>query len=105
MLKKVMQNGAKSTKNYARMDPQIIQNRSKIYAKINWKIDAKFVVQKSIENRALERQRVAKVISALERREVSGLEGSPDQLKVGPFDRNTLGEDPDTPMGRRPGEL
>ena len=86
MLEKVMQNGAKIAENDAGMVPKLVKNRSKIYAKIDSKIEAKFVVQKSIKNRPLERQRVAKVTSIVERRQVSGQ----DQLKVGPFDRNTL---------------
>ena len=65
MLEKVMQNGAKITKNDAKMAPKLLQNRSKINPKIDAKIDAKFGVQKSIKNRALERQRVAKVTSEL----------------------------------------
>ena len=67
MLEKVMQNGAKITKNDAKISSKFIQNRSKINPKIDWKIDAKFVVQKSTKNRALERQRVAKVTSTLQR--------------------------------------
>ena len=46
MLEKVMQNGAKITKNDAKMLLKWLQNRSKIDPKIDWKIDAKFVVQK-----------------------------------------------------------
>ncbi len=72
MLEKVMQNGAQITQNDAKIVPKLIQNRSQIDSKI----DAKFVVQKSIKNRALERQRVAKVTSILQRWEVSGLDGS-----------------------------
>ena len=50
MLEKVMQNGAKITKNDAKMVPTLFQNRSKIDANIDSKIDAKFVVEKSIKN-------------------------------------------------------
>ena len=77
MLEKVMQNWAKITKNDARMVPTLVQNRSKIDAKIYTKIDAKFVVQKSIKNRPLARQRVAKVTSALQRLQVSLAGGVP----------------------------
>jgi hypothetical protein len=63
------------------MVPKLVQNHSKIDAKTDSKIDAKFVVQKSIKNRPLERQRVAKVASALRRREVSGLKGSPGSIE------------------------
>ena len=81
MLEKVMQNWAKITKIDAKMVPKLVQIRSKIDPKIDWKIDAKFGVQKIIKNRALERQRVAKVTSALQRCEVSGLEGSPGSIE------------------------
>ena len=81
MLEKVMQNGAKITKNDAKMVPKLVQNRTKTRPKIDSKIDAKFVVQKSIKNLPLGRQRVAKVTSPLERRQVSGLEGSPGSIE------------------------
>ena len=61
MLEKVIQNRANIIKNDAKMVSKSIQN----HCKITPKIDAKFVVQKSIKNRALERQRVAKVTSQL----------------------------------------
>jgi len=93
VLEKVMQNGAKITKNCAKMVPKLLQNRSKIYPKIDSKIDAKFVVQKSIKNRALERQRVAKVTSPLQRSEVSGAQGSLYSQKVRPLDSKTARPD------------
>ena len=72
MLEKVIQNGAQIMKNDATMVPKSIQNHFKIAPKI----DAKCVVQKSIKNRAVERQKVAKVTSGFQRCEVSGPEGS-----------------------------
>jgi hypothetical protein len=81
MLGKVMQNGAKITNEYAKMVLKLVQNRSKN----NPKIDAKTVIQKSIKNRAVERQRVAKVTSIIQRREVSGPEGSLYSKKEGSF--------------------
>ena len=68
---------------------KLVQNRSKIYQQIDSKIDAKFVVLKSIKNRALERQRVAKVTSIRQRSEVSGAQGSLYSQKVRPFDSKT----------------
>ena len=53
-------------------------------------IGSKLAMQKHIQNRALERQRVAKVTSAIRWREVSGLEGPQDQLEIGPFDRKII---------------
>ena len=85
MFQKCSQNVPKMLPKCFKISPKLVQNRSKIDAKINSKIDAKFVFQKSIKNRALERQRVAKVTSALQRLEVSGLEGSP-----GPIENRTL---------------
>ena len=81
MLEKTMQNGAKIIKIDAKILAKCIQNHSKIVPKI----DAKFVVQKSIKNRALERQRVAKVTSNLQRGEVPGPEGSLYSKKEVPF--------------------
>ena len=75
--RKMMQNRANIIKHDAKMVPKSIRNRSQIVPKIDAKIDAKFVVQRSVKNRALERQRVAKVTSQLQRCEVSGPEGSP----------------------------
>ena len=60
MLEKVMEHEAKIIKFDAKMVPKTIPNPSKIHPKINAKIDAKFVVEKSSKNRAVERQRVAK---------------------------------------------
>ena len=69
----------------------------KIDTQINWTIDAKLAIQKvPSTNRALERQRVAKGTSNIRKLEVSGLEGP---LAVRPPKG-----DPDTPLGRRPGE-
>ena len=68
------------------MAPKYDQNRSKIDAKIDQKIDAKLKAQKSIKNRALERQGVAKGTSALQRRQVSWLDGP---LTVGKKDSKT----------------
>ena len=85
MVEKVMLNGAKITKNDAKMVLKLIQNRSKIDPKINSKIDAKFVVQKSMKNRALERQRVAKVTSGIQRSQVSRPQGSLYSKKEGAF--------------------
>ena len=67
--------------NYSKMIPKLVQNPSKIDAKIDSNIDAKFVVPKSITNRPLERQRVAKVTSNVQRWEVSGLDGSPGSIE------------------------
>ena len=89
MLEKVMQNGAKITKNDAKMVPTLTQNPSQINAKIDSNIYAKFVVPKSIKNRALERQRVAKVTSAIRWWEVSGAQGSLYSQKVRPLDSKT----------------
>ena len=68
------------------MTPKLVQNLQKIDAKINQKIDAKLKAQKSIKNRALERQGVAKGTSSLQRREVSWLDGP---LTVGKKDSKT----------------
>ena len=50
MLGKVMQNGAQITNEYAKLAFKLIQNRSKNNPKIDSKIDAKSVIQKSIKN-------------------------------------------------------
>ena len=55
----------KSTK----MLPKLIQHRSTIDAQIDSKTDATLAIQKSIKNRVLERQRIAKVTSAIRWRE------------------------------------
>ena len=80
-----MQNGAKITNEYAKMALKLVQNRSQNNPKIDSKIDAKSVIQKSIKNRAVDRQRVAKVTSIIQRREVSGPEGSLYSKKEGSF--------------------
>ena len=67
MVEKMMQNGAKIIKIDANMVPKSIPNRSQIVPQIDAKIDAKFVVQKSVKNRAVERQRVAKPGSSIRR--------------------------------------
>ena len=59
------------------MVPILIQNQSNIDAQIDWQIDAKLAIQKSIKNRALERQRVAKGTSSIRWREISELKVSP----------------------------
>ena len=105
MLEKVMQNGAKITKNDAKMVLKLVQNRSKINLKIDSNIDAKFVVQKSIKNRALERQRVAKVTSVIQRREVFRPQGSLYSQKVRPLDSKTAALEeviPTRPRARGP---
>ena len=84
-----MQNGAKITKNDAKMLLKFVQNRTNIGPKIVSKIDSKFVVQKSTKNRALERQRVAKVTSIIQRSEVFWAQGSLYSQKVRPFDSKT----------------
>ena len=81
MLEKVMQIEAKIIKHDAEMVLKSIQNRFKIHPKIDAKIDAKFGVQQSVKNRGVERQRVAKVTSQLQRCEVPGPQGSPYRLK------------------------
>ena len=107
MLEKVMQNGAKFIKKYAKMVPKFVQNRSKINPKIDSKIDATFVVRNSMKNRALECQMVAKVTSLIRWWEVSGAQGSLYSQKVRPLDSKTatLGEGIPTRLGRRPGEF
>ena len=69
-------------KKGTKMVPNLVHNRLKINAQINSKFDAKFAVQQSINNRPLERQRVAKVTSRVQRLEVSGLEGSPGPIET-----------------------
>ena len=81
MLWKVMQNRAKITNEYAKIVFKLVQNCSKDSPKI----DAKSAIQKSIKNRAVERQRVAKVTSIIQRREVSGPEESLYSKKDGSF--------------------
>ena len=76
MLGKVMQNGTKITNEYATIAVKLVQTRSQNNPNIDSEIDAKSVIQKSIKNRAVERQRVAKVTSIIQRREVSGPEES-----------------------------
>ena len=61
--------------NDAKMVPKLVQNRSKIDANIDQQIDAKLKAEKSIKNRALERQGVAKGTSDPEQRQVSELDG------------------------------
>ena len=63
-----------------------IKIRSNIDATIDWQVDAKLAIQQSpSKSRALKRQRVTKVTSIIQWREVSGLEGSP-----GPIENRTL---------------
>ena len=72
MLKKSMQNGAQIIKIDAKIVPKSIQNRSKNRSKNRCEICG----QKSIKNRAVERQKVAKVTSGFQRCEVSRPDGS-----------------------------
>ena len=70
---------AKCSQNHQRIYQhgfQIGPKSSKNNPKTDSKIDAKSVIQKSIKNRAVERQKVAKVTSIIQPREVSGPEGS-----------------------------